>query len=121
MVDYKLNGKITLSPKFLYTHQSRGRDLNFGALVTYNLTPCSYVNFGGFHRWKDAGIVMLGYGWRSFLVRASMDINTSSLSDVGNIPDAGFSRPLSYEIGIVYTGLWKKPAEIDFTVPCGIF
>jgi type IX secretion system PorP/SprF family membrane protein len=121
MADYELNSKIVISPKILYTNQSRGEDINFGALATYKINSCTYVQAGGFYRLKDAGIFMLGFGYQSVLLRASVDLTTSSLKSVKNIQDGGYNSPRAYEIGIIYSGLFKKHDHINLTVPCGIF
>jgi type IX secretion system PorP/SprF family membrane protein len=121
MLDFELNPKIILSPKILYTNQARGEDINFGALATYKLQGCKYVQGGGFYRWKDSGIIMAGFGWQSYLIRASVDLTTSRLKKVGKIEDAGYSAPQAYEIGFIYTGLFRKHENSKITVPCGIF
>lgn len=121
MLDFELNNKIILSPKVFYANQSRGQDLNLGLLATYKFKNCTYAQIGAFNRLKDAGIGMLGFGWQSYLLRASVDFTTSSLRDVSKIADAGYKAPRAYEIAFVYTGIFKKHDTPNLTVPCGIF
>jgi hypothetical protein len=123
MLDYMVNNKIIVSPKVFYANQSRGEDINIGALGTYkfNNPNGTYLQAGAFHRIKDSAILMAGFGWQSVLLRASVDLTTSSLKDVKNIKDSGYNAPRAYEIGFIYTGLFKKHEISKLTVPCGIF
>lgn len=121
MADYELDAQTTLSPKVLYMNQSRGRDLNLGFLMTYKMSTNVTAELGAFYRVQDAGIVVIGLGWKSILLRGSMDTTSSSLEDVGEISDSGYNTPRSYEIGIIYRGILKKHSKTNLTVPCGIF
>lgn len=121
MLDFDLNNKLIISPKILYTNQSRGEDITFGALGTLKFKNCTYAQLGSFYRWEDSGILILGFGWQSYLLRASVDLTTSSLNQVGKIQDSGYRSPKAYEIGFIYTGIFKKHELPNLTVPCGIF
>jgi len=120
-VDYMLTEKIIASPKILYTNQSRGEDINVGALLTYKLKPDFFLNGGVFYRWKDASIIHFGAAWKNLVLRGSIDLTTSSLNDVSDISTQDFSAPRAYEIGLIWSGLFKQNKNARVTIPCGIF
>jgi type IX secretion system PorP/SprF family membrane protein len=119
--DYELNPQIMLTPKFLYTQQSKGNDVTIGGLATYKINKTSYLQGGAFYRIKDSGILMAGFGWQSILIRGSIDMTTSSLTDVSKIPNSGYKSPRAYEIGFIYSGVFRNHQNTNLTVPCGIF
>lgn len=122
-LEYQLNNKMTLLPKFLFMQQSRGRDVMLGSLLAYNLSGLeASLLVGGFYRFGDAGIIMGGMQYRKVDVLISYDRTLSGLRQASGAEGTrGNGGVGAWEISIQFKGLLSRAVPKDYTVPCGIF
>lgn len=81
----KLNKKISLLPKVIYMHQRNANELMGSLMGHFYFEKQDFYLIGGFtYRSKDASIIEAGVKWNGFVLRASYDINASSLTPVSS-------------------------------------
>jgi len=122
-LDYKINHLLTLYPRALYMNQSNSSDLNLGAYAGYLIDHNHYftVFLGGFYRAKDAGILLVGLGYKKLEAKFSYDFNASSLRTVKGAENAGNGKVGAWEISLIFKGVIPRGVPKEYTVPCGIF
>ncbi|MCP4520488.1 MAG: type IX secretion system membrane protein PorP/SprF [Cytophagales bacterium] len=122
-VDYKITEKFILSPKFLFMTQSNARDINLGAMVSYDFSENFRLMGGAWTRLSDANIMMVGTRlYKNYEVKFSYDATSSSLVDVQGIQNtANDGRVAAWEISFIFIGNIFKSNPENYTIPCGIF
>ena len=111
--------KFSISPSVLYQSQTGNQEAVFGAAFGYHFNQNSRysrnsrsddgsaIYLGGWYRWKDAIILLLGVDFKSVKFGFSYDINISDL-DVASLNQGGV------ELSLMYTG---KTAECEKSTP----
>lgn len=87
------NSNITAIPGFVYYQQGPATEVNTGCKFRYVLrqeskytgfSKGSAVDLGGYYRWNDAVIVLVGLEFGSYALGVSYDVNTSGLTPASN-------------------------------------
>ncbi|MBV7533399.1 PorP/SprF family type IX secretion system membrane protein [Chitinophaga sp. sic0106] len=104
----KVSDMVILNPGAYYSKQVNTSELAVGMHAAYNVSgDGSQQAYGGiYYRGNDAVIAMVGYQLSTVKLMFSYDVTTSQLS-------AANSRRGAYEIGIIYTGLYRNRAFTD--------
>ncbi|NIG53271.1 PorP/SprF family type IX secretion system membrane protein [Chitinophaga sp. Cy-1792] len=104
----KMSDKVILNPGAYYTRQAHTSQTMLGLNAAYNLSgDGNQQAYGGiYYRTNDAVMAMVGYQLSNLKFMFSYDVTTSSLS-------AANSSRGAYEIGIIYTGLYKNRGFSD--------
>ncbi|PSL50188.1 type IX secretion system PorP/SprF family membrane protein [Chitinophaga niastensis] len=99
----KMSDMVIINPSAYYATQAGAREYMLGMNAAYNLSGDGAKQvFGGlYYRGNDAAIFLVGYQLNNIKMMFNYDITTSGLSSAN-------SRRGAYEIGIVYTGLYKN-------------
>ncbi len=107
-VDWNINDKIDLTPRFLYMNQGRSYEANVGLLFYYKLSSNYKVEatnvkllVGCDYRHKDAVIIHLGLKDDTWGLRMSYDINNSYINTYTKGRGA-------WELSLLFTGLKGK-------------
>lgn len=119
----KLNDRWMITPTAMYMRQSKGRDLNLGGFVTYNLRTdfIAQLTGGVFARVNDAAIFMIGGRYKNIDAKFSYDATMSGVRNIRGADDATSKAIGAYELSINFYGLIPKNHPNEYTVPCGIF
>ena len=87
------NSNITVIPGFIYYQQGPAQEINVGCKFRYiikqeskytGISKGSAVDLGGYYRFKDAAVVLVGLEFGSYALGVSYDVNTSSLTSASN-------------------------------------
>ncbi|RAJ83047.1 type IX secretion system PorP/SprF family membrane protein [Chitinophaga dinghuensis] len=105
---FKMSDKVILNPGAYYTRQASSQELAIGLNAAYNVSgDGAQQAYGGiYYRGSDAAVFLVGYQLSNIKMMFSYDVTTSQLSTAN-------SRRGAYEIGIIYTGLYKNRAFSD--------
>jgi len=103
--NFYVTDRFSLSPSALYMNQSASQELLFGNAFGFhfsqgnryrrNDSDNSAVYVGGWYRWEDAIIFMLGVDFKGFRFGFSYDINISPLKQASN-SQGGIELALSF-------------------------
>ncbi|WP_143305003.1 PorP/SprF family type IX secretion system membrane protein [Chitinophaga vietnamensis] len=101
----KMSDKVIINPAAYYTKQANTSEFMVGLNAAYNLSGDGQKQgFGGiYYRGADAAVFLVGYQISNVKMMFSYDVTTSSLASAN-------SRRGAYEIGIIYTGLYRNRA-----------
>lgn len=115
-VDYRIAGKITLQPKWLWMWTTKANDMVLGANVKYKLRSkiISSVFAGAYYRHGvnrilDSAIPVVGCRLKNIDLGLNYDVTVSSLNDY-------VKRNGTFEISLIYTAPSSKPKFTN--VPC---
>lgn len=84
--EIKISDNLSVNPNLFWFRQGRFNELNMGGLVRRKLNSLTFraIYFGGWFRFKDAGIACFAFDYQNFRVGISYDINISSLTAASN-------------------------------------
>ncbi len=83
---FRINGIISVLPRFVYMYQGESQEFNLGGMVQFFLNEDNYfggetsISVGGFDRVGDAFIPMVQLDYANLSVGVSYDANISKLS-----------------------------------------
>ncbi|MEX0812632.1 MAG: PorP/SprF family type IX secretion system membrane protein [Chitinophagales bacterium] len=109
--DWRLNDKISLLPAYLYMHQAKASQHNFGLASAINLKEKTELLLGAFYRVKDAVIPYVGLQYHSFKLGLSYDVNASTLNATNG----------AAELSLTYTAPYVPVPEVDPSLYCPRF
>ncbi len=111
-LNIKATKNIYFTPNFLFMHQNKARELNFGTAIEYHFNDDNktIVSLGGWYRLEDAGVVSASIEHRGIRAGFAYDINSSDLVVASNNRGA-------FEISLMYIGKITK-VEAPVLVPC---
>jgi type IX secretion system PorP/SprF family membrane protein len=104
-----MNNRI-FNPSVYYTRQKGAWELMYGTLFITDINPQladTRLVLGGYHRWNDAVVVVVGLEWAGLRIMASYDY---TISDLGQY----ISHNGAMEVGLRWTGQYKtvEPRKI---------
>jgi type IX secretion system PorP/SprF family membrane protein len=106
-----INEVFSITPNVLYLAQSKAREKMIGAYGQYKVNAESNFLLGVNYRIDDAISPFVGFTYKSFMVGASYDVNTSELGKIANGSN-------SFEISISFIGRKiSKTPEVEFVCP----
>lgn len=70
---------FTIVPSFLFMYQAAAQEYVGGVGVKYLINDDTKILVGGYYRFKDAVIPMVGVKWKGLTAGVSYDVNTSRL------------------------------------------
>jgi len=122
---FKLSDYVILNPSVYYTTQKGASELVYGTLFSVNVGGGSSSNadvkssgteliLGGFHRWGDAAIGVLGLKYNQFKLMTSYDFTVSSLGQANKGRGA-------FEIAFVFQALYNSFSKNRNTYNCPRF
>ncbi|HXH17970.1 MAG TPA: PorP/SprF family type IX secretion system membrane protein [Chitinophagales bacterium] len=114
-LDWGITGRLSLLPGVIFMAQEEAREINFGTNLGIEVSEKpgkeATLYAGGWYRWDDAVIPMLGVELlKRFRVGLSYDVNISSLSDATN-SKGGF------EVSLIYVGRIVRLNEANLFCP----
>lgn len=110
-LDWQLTNKVALSPSYLYMHQAKASQHNFGLSTAIKFKDNTDFFVGAFYRVKDAVIPYVGVQFLRFKLGLSYDVNASSLNKTNG----------ATEISLSYTGPYKPVPEVNPALYCPRF
>lgn len=115
-VDYRISGKFTLQPKWLWMWTTKANNMVLGANIQYKLQSkiISSVFAGAYYRHGlnrvfDSAIPVAGCRFKNIDLGFNYDVTVSSLNDY-------VKRNGTFEISLLYTAPSSKPKFTN--VPC---
>lgn len=106
---YKAGDRCLLNPNFFFSMQKKTTEWLMGINARYKLTSDNQTQIivGGYYRWNDAVIPMVGVGWDNISLLYSLDVTTSKIS---------YSSGKAHEISIIGQGLFSDGKATK--IPC---
>jgi len=114
--NFIINENIDFIPSAAIYRQGTMMEIYYGGLFKFftNNSFFSHIYAGGWFRYKDAGIVKLGFDYQNVNIGLSYDLNYSSLK----VASRGQGGP---EIALVYIFNSPKPITIPPKKTCPVF
>ena len=108
---WSLSSMFSITPNFLYLKQGTAMERMVGAYGQYKVSPELDVMLGANYRFDDAISPFFGFTYRSLMIAASYDINSSDLGKLVNGSN-------SFEISLSFIGKKTiKTPEVEFVCP----
>lgn len=111
---------IILNPSIYFTMQAGAWQAMYGSMVLFRLGISGddisrhQLSVGGFHRWGDALVAMLGYQFSSIKLTTSYDFTLSKATPLTKGSGA-------YEVSIIYQGLYDRSERAVRMYRCPAF
>ena len=121
-IDYKVNSRLSLMPKYLIHIEQNTIEVNTGLIAGYMAVPDKKfrVDMGIMGQWSEYLALYSGIGLGSLEVHASYDFSMAGLKQLANATNTSQSKPGVFELSIVYKGRTKRN-DGQYSVPCRIF
>jgi type IX secretion system PorP/SprF family membrane protein len=95
-----MGNNLTLAPHYIFLMQSNAIELNLGTALEFHLpdnaSSDKFASLGTYFRWRDAIVIVAGFGYLNYRMGVSYDVNISSLNVASNYM-GGFEVSLAYE------------------------
>ena len=103
-----------LTSHYIVLIQANALEINLGSAIEFDLPdnsdPDKFVSVGGYYRFNDAFVFVVGVGFINFSMGISYDINLSSLNTASNYKGG-------LELSLVYEGCIEKAVR-SFKMEC---
>ena len=110
-IRFTLSPVFSITPNFLYLKQGTAEEKMAGAYGQYKVTSDVNILLGANYRFKDAVSPFFGFTYKSWMLGASYDINSSDLGKLVNGSN-------SFEISLSVIGKKStRTPEVEFVCP----